>query len=161
MRLGSRGASEFSAVRLTFPARARVSPPALMGLGREQVWKSSFTGVLIGVEFSRQGKTQESSKFKPQYNLYSYLLRRLAKTNKGQCCQWRKTTFLWKSYCGKWSWIIRFLQTEEERVGLEVILYLSCAISLDAFRLVFLLTVHCCLFRICIWKSSRVTVQMG
>ena len=37
MRLGSRGPSEFSAVRLTFPARARVSLPALTGLGREQV----------------------------------------------------------------------------------------------------------------------------
>ena len=37
-----------------------------------------------------------------------------------------------------------FLQTEEERVGLELILYLSCAISRDTFALVFLLTVHCC-----------------
>ena len=88
------------------------------------------------------------------HNLYSYLLKLLAKTNKGQCCQWRKTTFLWKSHFGKWLWIIRFLQTEEERVGLELILYLFCAISLDAFGLVFLLTVHCCFFRICIWQSS-------
>ena len=40
----------------TFPARARVSPPALAELGREHVWNfellSSLTGVLIGVEFS-------------------------------------------------------------------------------------------------------------
>ena len=170
MRSGSRGPSELSKWpywdlqnRLSVWG-TRVSPPVLTGLGREHVWNFELFIIFhwgvdwCGIQWLESVVGKNSREFKIQTVIRSLCL--FAKTlsekkNKGLCCQWRKTTFLWKSYCGRWSWIIRFLQTEEERVGLELILYLFCAVFLDTFALVFPLTVHCCFFRVCIWKSSR------